>query len=177
MITKALTHQRSSSEREQGFTLVELLTALAVISIAATVFFKLFISSNALADTSTEHEVAADLAQEYLTTIQYSPQLFEWPNYADNSVGELQPVSPIEGGPTIDQFAQAPNAPLSIRRAHNRETNLYTDFSWQAFARLPHESAQYVEVLVEISWRDNQKIRQFALTSTMPRNDAEGLGS
>ena len=47
----------------------------------------------------------------------------------------------------------------------------------QAFARLPHESAQYVEVLVEISWNDDQKLRKFALTSTMPRNDAEGFGS
>lgn len=162
-----------------GFTLLELLTALAVLSVAATVFFRLFASSNALADSSQSHQVAAHLAEEYIATIHAAPELFHWPNYSDAPIGELQLIKPREGTAlaTAAGVAEPPEAMPTIQRAFRRDRNLYQDFDWEAYARLPEASAQYVEVTVEIIWTRQGRVRKFSITSTIPRTNGEGVGS
>lgn len=155
-----------------GFTLLELITALAVLGVAATVFLRLFSSSLSLASTSLSHEVAVGLAEEYLTTIQSSPERFDWPDLEDTASGKIQPIRPIE-----EIFPTPPEAMPTLRRAYNRDHSFYRDFSWEAFAVLPEDEAQYVEVLVEISWTDEGYLRRFSLASIVPRSLAERAGS
>lgn len=160
-----------------GFTLLELLTALVVIGIAASIFFRLFTSSMSLAASSTSHEVAANLAREFLTEIQASPERFVWPDYDDVAVGEPQAIQPVENGPIGKKLTGAPTVMPTVRRAFNRDRSLYNDFVWEASAILPAKNAQYVEVTVEILWQDRDlRVRRFWLSSAVPRSQAEGTG-
>lgn len=160
-----------------GFTLLELLTALAVIGIAATIFLRLFSSSVSLAATSLSHEVALNLAEEYLAAIQSNPERFAWPDLEDTASGKVQPIKSIENGELEESFTSPPAAMPTIRRAYNRDWSFYRDFSWVAFAVLPEGNAQYVEIIVEISWTDEGRLRRFSLASVVPRSLAERAGS
>ncbi len=170
--------KRRHGKRDRGgFTLLELLTALAVLGIAVTVFFQLFLASKSLAESSLTHEVAADLAREYLASIRAHPEQFDWPNFDVAAVGESQDLSAAEGSDLDDVFAQPPAAMPTVRRPYDRERSLYQDFSWAASARLPEASARYVEVTVEIAWTTKGHPRVFALTTALPRSVVEGAGS
>lgn len=166
---------KAQQQKSPGFTLLELLTALAVISIAATIFLRLFASSNSLAAASLSHEVAVNFAEEYLTTIQANPERFVWPDYDDAPIGDAHALKPIENGAIEENFSHLPKAMPTTRRAYNRDRNLYNDFTWEAFALLPHEGAQYVQLIVEISWMDEGKLRRFSLGSTAPRAIGDGV--
>ena len=168
---------RAHKSRRMGFTLLELLTALAVIGIAATIFLRLFSSSTSLAATSLSHEVAVNLAEEYLAAIQSNPERFAWPDLEDTASGKIQPIKPIENGEIEENFTAPPAAMPTIRRAYNRDRSLYRDFSWAAFVVLPEGNAQYVEVFVEISWTHEDRLRRFSLASVVPRSLAERSGS
>ena len=92
---------RTRKTRRAGFTLLELLTALAVLGVAATIFLRLFSSSYSLADTSRSHEVALNLAEEYLAAIQSNPERFAWPDLEDTAAGgavKLSWISPFSMG-------------------------------------------------------------------------------
>lgn len=159
-----------------GFTLLELITALAVLGVASTIFIRLYTSSQQLAKASRTHEVAAAIAQEYLTLIEVHPELFVWPNYAEHPNGASLDIRPRENSPVEGNFVDTPTAMPIARRAYERERALYTDYTWAATARLPKPDAQYVEVTVEITWTLQGRLRRFLLTSTVPRPLAEGVG-
>lgn len=166
--------RKAKQRRNPGFTLLELLTALAVIGIAATIFLRLFASSNSLAAASLSHGVAVNLAEEYLATIQATPERFVWPDYDDAPIGEAHALKPIENGAVEENFTHIPEAMPTTRRAYNRDRNLYNNFTWEAFAVLPLEGAQYVQIIVEISWMDEGKLRRFSLGSALPRALGDG---
>lgn len=159
----------TKQRKSPGFTLLEMLTALAVIGIAATIFFSLFTSSNSLATTSQSHEIAVNIAEEYLATIQANPERFVWPDYDNAPIGEVHALKPIENGAVEEHFTHPPQAMPTTRRAFDRDQNLYNDFTWAAFTVLPHEGAQYAQLTVEISWMDGGKLRRFSLGSAVPR--------
>ena len=161
-----------------GFTLLELLTALAVLGVAATIFFRLFTSSVSLADSSQSHEIAANLAQEYMAEIQASPERFVWPVYEDAPSGESLPVVPVAGGVIEQKAVEPPIAVPTRRRPYERDRSLYHGFVWEASSRLPAPDAQYVEVTVDITWLDKRgRAERFTLTSAVARSRGEGFGT
>lgn len=159
-----------------GFTLIELLTALIVMGVATTVLLQLFLGSQTLAKSSRTHEIAASIAQEYLTLIQARPELFVWPNYQDAAPNTPMPVAARENGPVPQKFIEPPLALPLARRAHDRERATYGGYTWSASARLPSPDAAYVELTVEVQWPLEGRLKQFMLTSAMPRAKAEGVG-
>lgn len=161
-------HQRA------GFTLLELLTALVVLGVASTVLLKMFTSSMSLSKTARTHEIAGDLAQEYLTLIESRPDLFAWPSFADSQPGTALAVKPREDGPIHALTSEPPAALPLLRRAHNRESGLYRDFTWTAQTTLPSADAQYVDVTVQVEWELEGRVRQFKLGSVVPRAATEG---
>jgi len=166
----------SVRRRSGGFTLVELLTALAVLGIATTVFLELFTASQSLAKNARTHTIAAELAEEHLVLMQTHPEWFVWPNYLDHPVGERIPIRVRETSPIEANFVEAPSAVLASRRAFNRERALYNDYTWEAFAVLRQESDNHVQITVTVSWLLDGRVRKFALTSAVPRAQAEGVG-
>lgn len=157
-----------------GFTLIEVLTALAVMGVAISIFFGLFAASLSLGKSSRAERVAAQLAEEYLTDVQANPGRYRWPDYADGQSGELLRVTlaGIEDAPVHQ--ADPPTVMPTYRRAHDRERSFYHDFTWEAFARLPSEGANYVDLILVIRWLHEGHERLFALTTCMPRSVGEG---
>lgn len=165
---------RSDLRATAGFTLAELLTSLVVLGTGISIFISMFLSSDSLAKVSRSHELAASFAQEYLAEIQAHPESYYWPNY-DGKVGEHQPVQPKNDEDVSEHSTDFPIAMPTIRRAYDRERRFHLNFTWAAFARLPEEDANYVEVLVQISWLENAKVKRFYLASAIPRTVAEGI--
>lgn len=166
----------SRRARRAGFTLLELLTALIVLGVASTVLLKMFTSSLSLAKAARTHEIAGDLAQEYLTLIEARPDLFTWPSFAESQPGAPQALKLREGGPVVALVSEPPAALPLLRRAHDREAGAYRDFSWTAEAALPAADAQYLDVTVQVEWELEGRVRQFKLGSVVPRAVAEGAG-
>lgn len=160
-----------------GFTLLELLTALAVLGVASTIFLRLYSSSISLAATSRSHEIALSIAEEYLTEIQARPDNFIWPDYDTIPPGDPQSIRPIEDGPVAATFTQPPATPPNVLRANRRDRALYADFTWEAFAVVPPESEHYVELIVEVSWMDEGRLRRFSMNSLVPRSHGGGGGT
>ena len=175
MTEKPPKHTSELHSDQAGFTLLELLTALAVLGIAATIFFRLFTSSTSLAASSVSHEIAANLAGEFLTEIQTSPERFVWPDYDDVAIGQPQAIQPVEDGPIGKKITDPPVIMPTVRRAFNRDRSLYNDFAWEASAVLPAKDAQYIEVTVELMWNDRGgRTQRFWLSSAVPRSQAQG---
>ena len=165
---------RAAKRTEDGFTLLELLTAFLVMGAAVTIFLQLYTASMSMAKSSRAHKVAANLAEEYMAEILVTPARYTWPKLKG---GEADVGLPITlrghaGEPVLQ--AQPPTALPTYKPAFNRERTLYYNFTWQAYARLPDPSAKYVEVLVVVKWLQAGREREFALTSCVPRSFTEG---
>jgi hypothetical protein len=146
------------------------------MGVAATVLLKLFTSSQSLAKSSRTHEIAAAVAEEYMTLLQARPELFVWPNYSDQEPNTAMPVTARENGPVPPRFTEPPLALPLARRAHDRERATYSGYTWSASARLPSPDAAHVELTVEVQWQLEGRLKQFMLTSAVPRSAAEGVG-
>lgn len=162
--------------RRAGFTLLELLTALIVLGVASTVLLKMFTSSQSLAKSARSHEIAGDLAQEYLTLIESRPDLFVWPDFTDTQPGTAEALKPRDGGPVAALTIDPPATLPLTRRAHDREADAYRDFSWSAEAIAPAADAQFVAVTVQVAWELEGRVRQFTMGSVVPRVVTEGSG-
>jgi len=170
MSGKPLKFNQASQPGRAGFTLLELLTALAVLGVASTIFLRLYSSSNSLAASSLSHEIALNIAEEYLTEIQARPDNFVWPDYDTIPPGEPQSLRTIEDGPLPATFTKPPTTLPNVVRANNRDRALYADFTWEAFVVLPPGPAQHVELMVEVSWTDGGRLRRFSMNSLVPRS-------
>ncbi len=157
-----------------GFTLLELLTALIVLSVASTILLKMFLSSQTLAKAGRTHEIAADLAQEYMTLLQDRPELFVWPNFLDEKPETALAIKARPEGPLAN--AEPPVSLPMLRRANDRDAGMYRNFSWAATGKLPAVESNYVELNVTVVWELEGRLRQFMLTSAMPRPAAGGAG-
>ena len=165
--------QRIRDDRS-GFTLVEILTALFIIGVASTLFIQMYTASLGLSRASTRYEVASQIAEEYMVELQVNPQQFAWPNF-DGEVGNLLQIKLMDD----DSALLKPSAPSVMPvapRAHEREANLYDEFSWHAYAKIHEEDSNFVEVLVAVSWTQESRLRTFYLTSAVPRSVGEGIG-
>ncbi len=149
--------------RSSGFTLIEVLVALAVVGVAVTVFFSLFSSSIRFAETSRNESIAASLAEEQLVAVCQNPSSFNWGLKAA-APGQLVTVNASAAGSTA-QFTAPALAAIS-----ESEKNLYEQFSYKIFAKVPSAEAAYVEVIVAVEWTEAGRNRVFTLTSTVARS-------
>jgi len=163
----------------RGFTLIEILVALAVVATAATILVSLFGSSLALSRSNRSQLVAASLAEEQMDSILRNSSKYVW-NLDGAEPGQLVEVVPVEPaksegpGPTkpavpagrpFDRLVAAPIEPAS----NAREENFYGKFRWQAYAALPQPNSKHVDVTVVVRWKDAGRDRLVAFTSSAPR--------
>jgi prepilin-type N-terminal cleavage/methylation domain-containing protein len=159
----ALSHRA----RQQGFTLMEVLAALAVMSVAITIIITLFFASVTLAKTNRSRRVAATLAQEQIDLLTRQPALFDWP--ALDRLGELEPIVAKSGEASF----LPPDAMPVVEDAAKRETSFYEAFTWEAFANLPSADAKHVELSVVVRWAPSGPGGSLVLTTAMPRARVE----
>lgn len=157
-----------------GFTLLELLTAIAIMSVGTFVIVSLFASSITLADINRSRKVAAALAEEQLASLTTKPEIYVWPDLRSLEPGDLAEVRLQGTEPGVPNPVTPPSALPPARAAQDREMNFYDGFSWQAFARLPSRDAGYVEVTVVVRWVCQGREDLITLTSSVPRAQVEG---
>jgi len=155
--------------RCSGFTLLELLTSLVVISVAVTLFMGMFTASLAMAKQNASQRIAAGLAEERLTEILIHPNQYQWPDFSQEWTEALLPLTTEVLG-----RSEPPNAMPTERSANDRVRLRYEDVTWRAFTRLPARNADYAEVVVEVTWTQHGRPRSLALTSALPRSSVEG---
>lgn len=163
---------RTRFRRNQGFTLLELLVALAVMGIAVTVFMSLLVTSLDVNRTARSRLIAASLAESALNDILRNPAGFEWNLPTDGNAANftLAPVSEVT--PERLRFV-APSAMPADPKSHKRETGLYEQFRWSAFGRLPEADSGHIEVTAVVEWVQNGRRDSVALSSAIPRAQVE----
>ncbi|MFO7774166.1 MAG: prepilin-type N-terminal cleavage/methylation domain-containing protein [Candidatus Hydrogenedentota bacterium] len=148
-----------------GFTLVEMLAALAVVGVAAFIVISLFSWSLVLAQESRRHSMAVGMASELLTRMHKAPEEFVWPGLDEISSGEHVPV---EAGDAFDADAGLPRAMPTVSRLRDAEIAVRDAFQWEAFARRPDDDANYVQLTVAVYWQAQGRERVYTLTGALP---------
>lgn len=151
-----------------GFTLVEIIVALTVISIALGTFISMFISAMNLAAERRDSLIASELAEIHLNAITTSPTSFTWATDSGNEDGLFSvETAKLQSG--VSDIPSSPETTLVLRSAHERNINLYGKFETRAWGRLPAPDANAYEITVAVRWTTNGRPRMFALTSSISR--------
>lgn len=157
--------QRRRTRRE-GFTLVEVLVALAVLSAATWIILSLFTNSLKLERNARSTRVAAELARDRLADILARPTAYAWP--AEDAIAGETPApltlkEPSQAG-VFALPAVLPASPL----AQSAEKVFYERFSWEAIVKRPAEGGGFYEVLVVVRWEEAKRPKQVVLTGSIP---------
>ncbi len=153
--------------RARGFTLAEVMVALAVISVAVTIGITLYSAAATIGQNTRSAQAASTLAVEALAALRNHPHDYVWPAL---QTGEQVEIKARSG----EQACSAPSVLPIEPRANRREAAFYTRCAWQAYARLPEEHAPYMELAIVIRWNAAGQARAFTLTTLAPRALAEG---
>lgn len=171
--------------RGRGFTLVELIVAIAVISVASTIFISMYFGSVGIAKSARNHKAAMEAAREALALIQQSPGQFLW-EFPEEPGNAWFPVL-LAADPGQVNVVEPPNVSLSDPASLTLAKNFYDQFHWTASARYPltpsvdpAEQAEegtppqffaeegYLEVRVVVTWEEKGQAEQLSLVSALP---------
>lgn len=175
-----LEHGQTSRRGRRGFTLVEVLAAIAVTGVAATIIISLFNHSLTITAKNRSVKVAASLAQDRLLDLVQNPSGYYWGGLAGLEPGTQQQIPLIstspESEPELRSHIFSDSKPGTIpydKAGSKREVNFYDKFRWRAYAEAPTLDASYITVTVAVSWIQNGKDELFALTSALARDAME----
>ncbi|HQH67466.1 MAG TPA: prepilin-type N-terminal cleavage/methylation domain-containing protein [Candidatus Hydrogenedentes bacterium] len=149
-----------------GFTLVEVLVALAVMSAATWIIISLFTSSVKLEKNARSMRVAADLARARLADITARPEAYVWPAAEAVTAEQGAPLT-LKSEQEASFFAMPavlPSNPI----AANSEKNFYDNFTWEAYVTRPPAGRGYYEILVVVGWQEANRSQQLILTGSIP---------
>ena len=159
-----------------GFTVIEVLVAVAVLSVGVTVLISLFSSSLVLARTSRNETIAAAFAEEQLLLLEHNPAQYDWP--LDSAApGELVKVVPKKDLPESSLPKAEPATLPALYRAVAREQDFCSKFTCEVYGKQPRVNAPYVEVTAVVRWKDAGRDRLLSLTSALPRSVLPGAGA
>lgn len=161
--------RRGNVGASSAFTLIELIVALAVVSVAATVFISLFTSSISLAQSTRNRTLAASLAEAQLHDLLHYPGRFVWD--FPSGAGLMDPflIRLSEDEPKAGNAFDAPAILPADPSAVERESALPGRFRWQAMGRLPSLNAAFYEVTVVVQWEEAARPQLLTLTSSIPK--------
>lgn len=151
---------------KSGFTLVEVIVALLVVSVALSVFMAMFFMA-AYSATERQHSmIAAQLAEQHLSMICAAPHLVVWNTGELNAAGMFE-IQEQEGTAHRSLLATMPETMLLGRSLHEQNINLYNRFHCTAWGRMMSPEAQAYEVTAAVTWDERGRDRMFTLTSAL----------
>ena len=158
-------------DRARGFTLLEVLAALAVMSVAIYILISMFLASLQVGEGARLQASAAAIAKEQMQALVQAPHTFEWPPFVgDGEAVEILPaLEADEWHSTI-----LPDAMPAVAGSFARETTYHERFGWRAYARPLEDAPSVVEVSVVVKWTLGGRPQSFVLTSAMPRGSVPG---
>lgn len=157
----------------RGFSLLELIAALAVLAIAGYIGVALYTSGSGFARTARERDLARTIAREALAEVRRDPGAFDWPETSPDEARHLT------RGDARLQPAAAPSALPALERAGRREQNLHAQFQWRVAVREVEDVAGVLEATAVVEWNAAGRPQSLTLTSWLqtPRVVAEGAAS
>ena len=165
-------HYHGRSGNRRGFTLIELIAALTVISVATTILLRLYVASTDLGNLAQHREVAASIADAQLTQIIANPDDFVWDLQQKDAQGFFR-VKATADDPRAGAKAVLPEVLIPQDTSHTHQVNFYNKFRWLAFARIPNPESAYIEVAVTTRWSQAGREERVALTGVVPRTAVE----
>lgn len=154
------------ANRRAGFTLLEMLAALAVIGVATGVIIQLFTASLDLSANSRHQRVASSLAEEALHAIVANPAAYDWSGVTGPDLARVNLKAASEAATS----ALVPPSTLPVvPAAAARSRATYAGFTCEVYGRLLTPSAPYFEVTAVVRWTDNGRPHLIALTGAAPR--------
>lgn len=169
-VIRPLRDHRAATSRA-GFTLIELLVALSVVSVATTIFMKMYMTSMDLAKLSRNREVATSIAQEQLNLLVMDPASYAWDLERANEDGLFRIRKNVDD-PRAGLQARPPSVLPLDRRAREHQEIVYDQFRWRAFGKLGARGLYY-EVYVDVYWDQGGRERYMTLTGAVARSEAE----
>ena len=155
----------------EGFTLLELLVALTVVSVAMAVFIGMFNAGLGLQRSNANLTVATELAESHLAAITAAPCDYLW-----NSDGKSArfSVTTRDPEPAGGYPVRPPEMTLVTREAQQRLSARYGGFHWSAFAELAAPDAPAYALSVVIRWDEGGRPQALTLTSAVARSRVDG---
>lgn len=160
-----------TKRRARGFTLIEIIIALAVLSVATSIFISLMGRGVALGAHSRNRVAAANIASDILAEIQARPSSFVWPPFEELQAGGAAEITPHGADPGTTGHAVVPPAGVA---ENDRQAEFFRKFQWLAYARLPHEGANHLEVIASVVWVEGGRPMSLKLNTTFPISLLEG---
>lgn len=154
-----------------GFTLIELIVSLLVISVATTIFMHLYASSIDLGKLSRNRSVAVAIAEEQLGLMMREPGLFVWDYGNPNAEGYFR-IRAEENDPRAGVVAALPKATIPEDAAFKRESVVFDQFRWKAIGKLGARGL-FHEVTVAVHWTQAGKGESITMTGAVPRGRVE----
>lgn len=155
-----------AANRRAGFTLLEMLVALAIIGVATGIIVQLFTASLDLSANSRHQRIASSLAEETLHAIMANPDAYDWSAVTGQDLARVN----LKASPEAATSALVPPSTLPvIPAAAARSRSTYAGFSCEVYGRLVTPSAPYVEVTAVVRWTDNGRPHLIALTGAAAR--------
>lgn len=156
--------------RLRGFTLVELIVALTVVSAAMSALIMMFNAGLGLANQARNRAIAAELASGQLALLSASPRTFLWREDAADASG-LFPINLSAEDPPAGNPVQGPEVRLASLPAQEKSDALYQRFRWKAWGRAIQDANVY-EIVVSVHWLEGGRPHMLAMTSAIPRHEA-----
>lgn len=148
--------------RKSGFTLLETLVALAIISVATAIGVSLYAASAGLRTDQRRETLATERAHSQFAMLRKYPQSFDWP---ESLTGLFQEVFPREDALPA-QALQPTVSPTTPRRAL-AQSNLYDSLDTRVFVRACDGASGCCEVLVVVSTRGGAERKPYTETGLM----------
>jgi prepilin-type N-terminal cleavage/methylation domain-containing protein len=162
--------KRGGGSRATGFTLIEILVALAVLSVATTVILSLFSSSVSLGQRDRSQRAAYSLAEQHLSNVAINSTAYEWPDAETLSSGELIEIpASTDDRVTSDLPTTLPTFPA----ANSREQNFHARFTSNLYVRAAGV-AGVCEVTAVVRWKQDGRDQSISLTTTIPTPSTGG---
>lgn len=155
-------------KRKFGFTLIELIVALAVVGIGVTVLFQLFIVSLNINQKSNNLVLATCIAQDCLGQIITTPEKFHWQIPDNVKPGEVFPILTSLDEPKMGNRVEPPKIAPPDWASFKKYQSGFDKYFWKAFGRLSTSSSEVYEVTVVVTYKERGREQNYTLTSFVP---------
>jgi len=160
-------------KRTRGFTLIELIVALAVVSIAITALVQMFTLSLNLAQTSQNALLASNLANEKLNYLKNCPEKFIWKISEANDKEGVFPILTSEDEAKAGNVADIPIIAPPDWASFRNYKNISQKFRWKAFGKLLPEDNSYYEIVVTVIYKEFGRTKYYTINSIIPRSQID----
>jgi len=164
---------RQAARQRAGFTLIEVLAALVILSTATYILVSMFQASRAMARENQLRTIASSMAREHLVYVTQQPEQLDWPVLRP---GVLQPVPPKESAPQDTLTNPRPSIMPAVRQADRVQRNLYGALQTSTYVLLPAANKTFVEVVAVTEYVHQGRTYTVTLTSALPRAVVEPGG-